>query len=134
MLGYRFYHLKGDFHRKPINHFLASADGQIVSAEGYVFFECPGLIVSKKQYPILGFDFPGTINTSRFDTPVKVPAGDFDPVMLFEAHSMLEDTIWIVTYKAYYAKNVGMVKFSARPEPSSDYENFSELVRYHVGN
>ena len=134
MLGYRFFHLQGTFHSKPISYYLTSADGQVVSAEGYVFYECPRLIESTKQYPIMGFDFPGTINTTRFDAPVKVPAGDFDPVMLFEAHSMLNDTIWIVTYKAYYAKNVGIVKFSAKPEPDSNFESFSELIRYRVDN
>lgn len=133
MLGYRYFHLEGTFHRKPCSYFLTSADGQVVSADRYVFYECPRIIDSKKQYPVMGFDFPGTINTTRLDTLVKVPAGGFDPVMLFESHSMLEDTIWIVTYKAYYAKNIGMVKFSSRPEPNSDFENFSELVRYHVG-
>ena len=134
MLGYRYYHLKGSFHRKPMNYYLAHVDGQIVSVSKYVFYECPRLFNSEKLYPVMGFDFPATLNTTRMNTPVSVPAGDFDPVMLFEAHSMLEDTIRIVTYKAYYAKNVGMVKFSAKPEHSSDYESFSELVRYHVGN
>jgi hypothetical protein len=133
MLGFRFYHLTGSFSVHPINKYITSDNGQIRSASGYVFYECPRLFPSNKLYPLVDFDFPGTISTKRFDSPIRVPAGDFDPVMLFEAHSMLQDTIWIVTYKCYYARNVGMVKFSARCV-GCDYENTSELIRYHVGD
>jgi len=59
------------------------------------------------------------------------PAGDFNPVMLFEGHSMVEDTIWVVTYKFYYARNVGLVKFSTRAV-GHDSEKVSELVSYQV--
>ena len=133
MLGYQFFHLKGTFHRKPISHFLTATNGQIVSADHYVFYECPRLFDSKKLYPVMGFDFPAIINTTRKDTLIRVAAGDFEPVMLFESHSMLEDSIWIVTYKAYYSKHVGLVKFSSRCV-GCNYENFSDLVRYHVEN
>lgn len=131
MLGFRYYHLQGSFSVHPIDAYLTPDDGQIRSESGYVFYECPRIIPSRKLYPIIDFDFPGTINTTRVDTPIKVPAGDFSQVMLFEAHSMLDDTVWIVTYKCWYVKNVGMVKFTAE-RPDGDYQNVSELLRYHV--
>lgn len=134
MLGHRYFLLEGAFGTKPIRKYLTCTNGQVVSSDHYVFFECPRIVDSGKLYPIFDFDFPGTISTTRVDTILKVPAGDFDPMLLFEAHSMLEDTIPIVTYKAYYAKNTGIVKFSSEPEPSSDYEVFFELVRYHLEN
>ena len=133
MLGMRYFHLQGTFTVHPINRYLTSDNGQIRSASNFVFYECPRLIPSKKLYPIIDFDFPGTLSTTRLDTTIRVPAGDFHPVMLFEAHSMLDDSIWIVTYKCFYSKNIGMVKFTAR-NTSGDYENVSELVRYHVGD
>lgn len=134
MLGYRYFHLQGNFHRKPVNYYLTYAADLVISSANYVFYKCPELIDSKKLYPVMGFDFPAILKTTRMDTVIKVPAGDFDPVMLFEAHSMLDDSILIVTYKTYYARNIGIVKFSARPQPVSSYESFTELVRYHVGN
>jgi hypothetical protein len=133
MLGFRFFHLEGDFSVHPIDKYLTSDNGQIRSASGYVFYECPQLFPSKKLYPLISFDFPGTIKTVLVDSLLRVPAGDYKSFMLFEAHSMLEDTIWIVTYKCYYAKNVGMVKFTARCV-DCDFENVSELIRYKIEN
>ncbi|MFA6127247.1 MAG: hypothetical protein WC699_08090 [Bacteroidales bacterium] len=131
MLGFRYYHLQGSFSDHPINSFLTRDNNQIRSSKGYVFYECPRIFDSKKLYPLIDFDYPGTISTRRIDSLLTVPAGDFDPVMLFEAHSMFQDTVWIVTYKCYYAKNVGMVKFIARCV-GCEFENNSELIRYHV--
>lgn len=131
-LGYRYFHLEGTFHMKKMDIYLTYANDQVVTDADYVFLECPRLVQTDKQYRIMDFDFPGPIKTTSQDTLIKVPAGEFNPVMLFEAHSMLDDTLWIVTYKAYYAKNVGMVKFSAKQHPVYDCENFCELVRYHI--
>jgi hypothetical protein len=134
MLGYRFFHLEGSFHNKPVSYFLTSADGRIISADRYVFYQCPRLFNSNKLYPVMGFDFPAILNTSRLDSLIRVPAGDFEPVMLFQANSMLEDTILIVTYKAYFARKTGIVKFSAMPEPTRPYVSYSELVRFHLSD
>jgi len=134
MLGYRFFHLEGSFHNKPVSYFITSADGRIVSADRFVFYQCPRLFNSDKLFPVMGFDFPAILSTSRLDSLIKVPAGDFQPVMLFQAQSMLEDTILIVTYKTYFARNTGIVKFSARPEPGRPYVSYSELVRFHISD
>jgi hypothetical protein len=133
MLGNRYFHLTGTFHLKPISRYLTYSNGRVISTTNSVYFECPQLSGNDKIYPIMDFDFPGTLKTTRMDTLLSVPAGDFDPVMLFEAHSMLDDTLWIVTYQSYYAKNVGLVKFSAHQHPNFDTDNISELVRYHIG-
>lgn len=89
------------------------------------------LFDSRKLYPVAHFDFPATLNTTRRDSTISVPAGDFNPVMLFEAHSMLEDSIRIVTYKFFYARDAGLVKFIARSH-THDFQNQSELLRYHL--
>ncbi len=131
MLGYHFYHMTGDFNKHPENIWLAYIDGQVISKEGYVYFDGPRMFDSQKLYPIAHFDYPATLNTIRKDSLIRVPAGDFNPVMLFEGHSMVQDTIWVVTYKFFYARDVGLVKFIAR-SLTHDFENISELVRYHL--
>lgn len=127
MLGYRFYHLEGSLNSRPADFWLTYNQGQVISSEGYVYFDCPRMADSKKLVPIAHFDYPATINTTRKDSLIKVPAGDYKPVMLFEGHSMIEG-IWVVTYKFYYARNVGLVKYIGRPV-GHDYERISELVR-----
>jgi hypothetical protein len=134
MLGHRYFLLEGAFGTKPIRKYLTVKNGQVVSSDNYVFFECPATVNSRKLHPVFDFDFPATISVMRLDTMIRVPAGNFNPIWLFEAHSMLEDTIPIVTYKAYYARNTGIVKFSSKPEPSGDFESYFELVRYHIEN
>jgi hypothetical protein len=131
MLGYRFFHVEGNFYQRPYSQWLTYDQGQVRSSDNYIYFDCPRMIDSKKLYPIAHFDYPATINTVRKDTLISVPAGDFDPVMLFEGHSMVEDTIWVVTYKFYYARNVGLVKFSARAI-GHEFEKNLELIRYHI--
>ncbi len=132
MLGYRFFHLEGTFHLKPMNMYLTYADGQVISSNKYVFFDCPQVIASEKLYPYFGFDFPAILKTTRVDTLLSLGAGEFNPVMLLEAHSMINDTLWTVTYKSWYAKNTGLVRFSAKLHPVFDAENFTDLIRYHT--
>lgn len=130
MLGYRFYHLEGSFNYRPVDFWLTYDQGQVISSDGYVYFVCPRMIDSKKLYPIAHFDYPATVNTTRQDSLITVPAGEYKPVMLFEGHSMNEGT-WVVTYRFYYARNVGLVKYTGRAV-GHDYERVSELVRYRV--
>lgn len=131
MLGFRFYHLQGSFNAHPVEAWLTADQGRIVSSDNNVYFDVPRLVDSDELYEVAHFDYPATIKTTRQDTTLTVPAGDFNPVMLFEAHSMLEDSIWIVTYRFFYARNVGLVKFTARSR-SHNFENRSELVRYGI--
>ena len=131
MLGFRYYHLEGDFNAHPLKAWLTADQGRIVSSDDNIYFDSPRVFNSDQLYRVAHFDYPATIKTTREDTTLTVPAGDFNPVMLFEAHSMLEDSIWIVTYKFFYARNVGLVKFIARSR-SHDFENRSELVRYGI--
>lgn len=132
MLGTRYYHLQGNFHRKPVNYFLTCNNTRIISADNYIFYKSPDLSDTLKLYPFMGYDFPATIKTTLLDSQVTVPAGKFNPVMLLEAHSVLDDNTLVVIYKACFAKNVGLVKFTSKPRPFTDYESFTELVRYHA--
>ena len=131
LLGYRFFHLEGSFNAHPESAWLTSKEGRIISSDQYVFYECPRFFASKELYPVAHFDYPALLNTIRKDTTISLPAGDFNPVMLMTARSMVEDTILVVTYRFYYARNIGLIRFSARSR-SHDFEGISELVRYHV--
>lgn len=134
MLGYRFFHLEGTFHLKPINKYLTYADGRVMSSDNVVFFDCPQVVPSDKLYVYFDFDFPTILKTTRVDTMLTLDAGKFNPVMFLEAHSMLDDTLWNVTYKSWYAKDAGLVRFSARLHPVFEAENFSDLIRYKIEN
>lgn len=131
MLGYRFHHLEGSFNAHAESAWLTSKEGRIISSDQNVFYECPRLFDSKELYPVAHFDYPALLNTIREDTTISLPAGDFNPVMLMEARSMVEDSIWVVTYRFFYARNVGLIRFVARSR-SHDFEGIMELIRYHV--
>ncbi|GEM_PF-1445902 len=106
-------------------------NGTVVSLDGMITDDQRNVYVVENGGKVYHFDHtfqqPPQVIMTRFFSP----AGDFDLVMLFKGHSMVEDTIWVVTYKFYYARNVGLVRFTARAV-GHDSEKVSELVSYQV--
>jgi hypothetical protein len=131
MLGYRFYHLEGSFNAHPEKAWLTSKNGAIISSDQNIYYECPQFLDSRELRPVAHFDLPAIISTNRKDTTISVHAGDYGPVMLMEARSMIEDTIPVVTYKFYFARDIGLIKFTARSR-THNFEGISELVRFNL--
>ena len=131
MLGLHFFLLEGQFFSRPMRHWLASDNGKIVASDGCIWFRCPQLFESDRLYPVYHFDFPAILRTDRKDSLVSVPAGDFSPVMFMEARSMREDTIWTNTYRFYFSRKVGLIRWEARAR-GYDFSNITNLIRYHI--
>ena len=131
MLGYHYYRVQGTFYARPLNVWLTAIDGQIISSDNNLYFSCPHLTTNDALYPVGHFDFPCKIESSRKDTIIQVPAGSFNPVIHFEAHSMLDDANCLVKYSFHYAKGVGLIQWSARPV-GQEFEIVSELVSFHT--
>lgn len=130
MRGYRFFHLAGSFHQKPVRYFLTVQGSRVVSAEGYLFFECPQWQDNSELHPFFGFDFPCLLTTNKRDSAVAVKAGKYKPVMEMVARSMMEGTKHIVTYRGVFAAGIGIIKFSSSPEPGKPFQRVSELIRF----
>jgi hypothetical protein len=113
MLGYRFHLLEGSFHSRPLSHWLMESDGKIVASDGCLFFRCPQLVQSEHLYPVYHFDLPARIRTYRKDTTLEIPAGTFKQVVEMEAVSMIDDTIPVVTYRFWFARGTGLIKWEA---------------------
>jgi hypothetical protein len=131
MLGRHFYRLEGQFFSRPFGHWLAYDNGKIVASDGCIYFRCPQLFGSDRLYPVFHFDFPAVLQTTRKDTLLELPAGDFKPVMLMEARCIVEDTIWTNTYRFYYSRKVGLIRWEAQAT-GFDFSTITNLIRYHI--
>jgi hypothetical protein len=80
---------------------------------------------------VFHFDFPAVLQTTRKDTLLELPAGDFKPVMLMEARCIVEDTIWTNTYRFYYSRKVGLIRWEAQAT-GFDFSTITNLIRYHI--
>jgi hypothetical protein len=114
MLGYHYYKLEGIFHSRTFSHWITENEGKIEGSDGCIFFRCPQLVESDHLYPVYHFDFPAMITSQRADTTIRVPAGEFKRVIHMEAVSMLNDSVPLVTYRFWFARDIGLIRWTAR--------------------